>query len=603
MIAFAKPSAGASTAIAAAHLDASTALLTALLLLVGLFFVARRDLWGRLWWTRCDPRPLGMFRIVFGLVVLWTLLDLLPYARFLFSDEGLWLTKLARKRYGAAFSHLWDPAVGFEHLTDLVPSLLYGFSLLHVRSDPFFVFLIFGLAIVSAALMTLGVRTRLTTVTTWLLVDTIYRHNLVFYSGADTAMRVFLFLGMLSRWGEAYSLDSWRRYRRAITAGEEPPRGRLIPGWSTHAMMLQLAVIYCTTGLLKTGASWRDGTALYYATSLEHFFRAPEQIIVVTWLQRLWILPISSRVTLVWEMLFPLVLVGCALRVFEAERARGVWVGDKTSRVTRWLSYALLVLALACGAALAWFVGYYYVQKVAWWRFGRRTTGTLCSVIVFVVPLAASLLYGWVRRARPEIASRWIVRGALSRWLWLGWGVLFHLGIELLLNVGIFVQVMLAPYLVWLSADELARAWAWLGTRADPSLPRHRWLARLRHRAPRPRFRVRVPARPLDVRRAALLRPWDLCGRLEFELVGPDEPSGLSVDVPAWRDTSPPARCHGVAAARALCWALPAFWVLLPLTWIPLARRLVGALLLRVVAPADADFVAALEDPVSLPSA
>ena len=68
-------------------------------------------------------------------------------------------------------------------------------------------------------------------------------------------------------------------------------------------MMLQLAIIYCTTGLLKTGASWRDGTALYYATSLEHFFRAPEQIVVVTWLQRLWILPIGSRLTLLWEML------------------------------------------------------------------------------------------------------------------------------------------------------------------------------------------------------------------------------------------------------------------------------------------------------------
>ncbi len=602
MIALASPG-PAARAIVGAHLDASTALLTALLLLVGLFFALRRDLWGRLWWTRCDPRPLGMFRVVFGLVVLWTLLDLLPYARFLCSDEGLWLTKLARKRYGGAFSHLWDPVGGFEQLSSLGPSILYGFSLLHVRSDPFFVFLILGLALLSAALMTLGVRTRLTTVTTWLLVDTIYRHNLVFYSGADTALRVFLFLGMLSRWGEAYSLDSWWRYRRAIVAGEQPPARRLIPAWSTHAMMLQLAVIYCTTGLLKTGPSWRDGTALYYATSLEHFFRAPEQIIVVTWLQRLWVLPIASRVTLVWEMLFPLALVGCALRVYEAERARGVWVGDATGRVTRWLSYALLVLALACGAALAWFVGYYYVQKVAWWQFGRRTTGTLCCVIVFVVPLAAVFLYRWLRRARPELARRWIIQGALSRWMWLGWGVLFHLGIELLLNVGIFVQVMLAPYLVWLSADELARAWAWVGTRADPSLPRRRWLARLRNRAPRPRFRVVVPSRELDVRRAALLRPWDLCGRLEFELVAPDEAQGLTIEVPGWRDASPPARLHGAAAARALCWALPAFWPLLPLSWIPLLRRLVGALLLRVVAPADEVFDEPLVEPLSPPSA
>lgn len=593
MIAVARPTAVVAT-VASVDLTVATALLVALLVLVGLFFCVRRDLWARLWFARCDPRPLGLFRVGFGVVVLWTLIDLLPFARFLFSDEGLWLTKHARMRYGGALAHLWDPQHGFEHAYDLLPALWRSFSLLHFRSDPPFVFAILILAILSAALMTLGVRTRVTTVVTWVLVDTLYRHNLVFYSGADTAMRVFLFLGMLSRWGEAYSLDAWRRYRRAVVAGEPPPPRRLIPSWTTHLMMLQLVIIYCTSGLLKTGASWRDGTALYYAASLEHFIRFPEQIIVVTWLQRLWILPIGARVTLLWELLFPLAILGSALRVYEDERARGVWVGDAQARPVRIASYVILSLALVCGAGLAYLIGYYYIQKVAWWHFNRPSTGALCSLTVLGLPPLAIAVYRWLRRAQPERTRRVLLGGVLGRRLWLGCGLLFHLGIEILLNVGIFVQVMIAPYLVWLSSDDLERVWRWLGTRPDPELSwRQRLsLVGLRRRAPRPPCQIYVGDAEHDLRRAALLRPWDLCGRLVFVRERSPTPGALSL-----RGPGDPARARaGARAGIVLARLFPAFWPLAPLTWVPLLRWLVGWFVQRVVYPPIA---AAADEPMT----
>ena len=47
----------------------------------------------------------------------------------------------------------------------------------------------------------------------------------VFYTGGDTVVREFLFLGMFAQWGQAYSIDSWRRRRKAILGGAEqiPP--------------------------------------------------------------------------------------------------------------------------------------------------------------------------------------------------------------------------------------------------------------------------------------------------------------------------------------------------------------------------------------------
>ena len=94
---------------------------------------------------RVDPRPAGLFRIAFGIVVLWTLLDLIPLVRFLFTDEGLWLPDMARKHYGGELRRVWDPEHGWEHWWSVFPALWGKFSLFHLRADPPFVWAVFGL--------------------------------------------------------------------------------------------------------------------------------------------------------------------------------------------------------------------------------------------------------------------------------------------------------------------------------------------------------------------------------------------------------------------------------------------------------------------------
>src|SRR5688572_18292398 len=87
-----------------AYLPLATNLLLAAVAMLAIFFIVRPELWRRMWFDRIDPRPAAIMRIAFGLVVLWTFVDLIRDARFLFTDEGMWLTKMARKNYGGKLS-------------------------------------------------------------------------------------------------------------------------------------------------------------------------------------------------------------------------------------------------------------------------------------------------------------------------------------------------------------------------------------------------------------------------------------------------------------------------------------------------------------------
>ncbi|MDC0671265.1 hypothetical protein [Nannocystis radixulma] len=570
------------------HLSVATGVLWLGLACALAFFLVRPELWRRLWLERVDPRPAGLFRIVYGIVVLWTLLDLIPLLRFLFTDEGLWLPAMARKNYGGELRRLWDPEYGFEHWWSVIPALWNKFSLFHLRADPTFVWAVFGLTCASVTAMILGIKTRLSTLLSWFFVNTFYSYSPVFYSGGDTVLRVFLFLGLLTRWGEAYSLDAWWRRKRELLSGSVVvPALRKIPAWPLRLMMLQLAIIYCATGALKSGFTWFDGTALFYALSLDHFYRHPAQIQVATFLHTIGFLPLSTWITKAWETLFPLALVGVALRRFEREVSAGTW--PKVQVWRRLLSYALVAAVIGALAYVGGLTAYYYYRPTEGpVPLTREQAQALVVAGALAFPALLVGAYLWLRARRPG-AHAWVLRWLCGKRLWLSIGLVMHLVIDVVMNVGTFVQVMLAIYIPWLSAAELDAIWRTLMSRplgeGEGERPKRKagWrdalvrpLDRLRYRGPREPYVIHHAADEASVRRVALLRMWDLGSRLTFE-TDPSVPAGaLAVTVPGDK-----TRLAGAEAGRALVAILPGFWWLYPWCLAPGIHTLAGRTVLR----------------------
>ncbi len=567
-----------------AHLGDATVTLWVLLAAVLVLIVVRFDLWRKLWLGTTDPRPVALFRILLGGVALWSLLDLLPYATLLFSDEGLFPPHVARMRFVRDLDYHWHPEHGFEHWYDSYKVLAGRASLLHLHSPPLLTYSIFAATIVATLLMIVGLWTRISTLVCWFGVHTLFLYAPLWHAGGDTVLRIFLLLGVCSRWGEAYSIDRLRRVRRALRDPKSSgfPGLRAIPGWPVHMMLIQLTVIYATTGWVKTGVAWREGTALYYATSLAHFYRFPEQVTLVSYLQGLYILPVMTWIVHLWEAWFVLALVGVMLRAYERERMGGMWLAPPRWR--QLVGYTLtLVILWACSYLAGLSVMYYFPERLP--TMSAEQAGTLIQGLVFTLPIAAALGYRYLRRF--AWVRHIVCNILLGRRLWLGLGVAFHLGIEVLINVGLFVQVMLAPYVVWLRPDELRAGFAYLVSRplrpGEGPRPQRTggWVVlrpydRLRYRN-LPAVTVLHLADGQSLRNVAHLRCWDVAECVDYEV---DEQAGTGLTV---RDGD--RIYNNASAALVLCQVFPLWMWLMWLAKVPGLRGVAETVAARVCRP------------------
>jgi hypothetical protein len=137
----------------------------------------------------------------------------------------------------------------------------YQFSL-HTMSGLWQVQALLFLAASAAALALLfGYHTRLATAVSWLLLVSVQNRNPLIGQGGDDLLRMLLFWGLFLPWGRVFSRDARQ---------QPPPKTTAYFSAATVAYVVQLALLYWCTALLKTGHEWtRDGTALYYAFSLD----------------------------------------------------------------------------------------------------------------------------------------------------------------------------------------------------------------------------------------------------------------------------------------------------------------------------------------------
>ncbi len=256
------------------------------------------------------PVPItGMvrMRILVGLMLLVQALTLLPGLDHFFGPDAFVST---HSLYGPGAPHL--------RLIDWL-----GGSGTAVRT-------VLGIHVGAALAFTVGFFTRTSGIIAYLTLISIHHQNLTILNSGDTALRFALFFLIWSPSGGAWSVDS--KFKTAIP--EHPP-------WALRMIQLQTAAIYLFTALSKlNGLSWRDGTAVYYATRLWDFerfgfdpvFNSLTAMKFITWSSVALELALG---TLIWipALRIPLILIGTAFHL-----------GIEYSMNIPWFEWIMIVL-------------------------------------------------------------------------------------------------------------------------------------------------------------------------------------------------------------------------------------------------------------------
>ncbi len=466
-------------------------------------FIVQSDRWRRFWLVAGDPRPMALFRIVFAFLVICNVNDVWEYFRFLFTDEGIFMTDVGRQVFASHQFAGFGDGFGDEPYGFFSAAAIYQFFLGPKYSLLFFwdspqafaihqwVFYLF------TALFMIGWRTRTTGVISLLLFNSIVLRNHLFWEGTELVYRVFFFYLIVSRCGHAYSVDNWLRCRKLRKQGllsepggpgdgaglapcEAHPKGlqaiyRRVPIWSRRLMMLNLAALYCYTGVVKNGSVWARGDALYYALNMDHFYRFyPQELssIVGTTLFRL-----ATWVTHWWEACFPLLVVGVVTRWAFREQLKPL--SGRTLRIVQfcWLLFAMGCMAVAVVALPVHlpripryplpemqflFAGLWIVLCILLGLMWRLLRGPL--TIKLGGKTKTLRFPGWLDR-------EWFCTWVLGRRTWLTLGILFHGNLHLLMNIGMFPPIMIATYCCYLHGDEPGKILRWFGRRMPRWVP------------------------------------------------------------------------------------------------------------------------------------
>jgi hypothetical protein len=200
--------------------------------------------WSRFFFGPISARPLGVFRIAFGVL-------LLQYLALMSGEFDHWYT-------GAGLLQ------GTEASEAAAP---LRFSPLQQVQDPLVARAFFSFTVLVAVAFTLGWRTRISSILLYACMLSLYHRNVVANGGPDAVPMIISFYMMLCPCGAAYSLDALRTAKKRGTAAEP-----LIVPWALRLLQMQICLLYFQSSVIKChGSLWLKGTVVHYILFLREF--------------------------------------------------------------------------------------------------------------------------------------------------------------------------------------------------------------------------------------------------------------------------------------------------------------------------------------------
>jgi hypothetical protein len=235
-----------------------------------------------------DLRSLALARMGLGLALLADLIERAPLLRWHYSDAGVAPRAALTKGWG-------DP--------DQWPPLYF------LAGGTWWPALLFALSAALALALMAGYRTRLATAGSWLLLVSLQARNPAVLAGGDRLLALALFWGMFLPLGARWSVDRLQARRRGALEGKDSPPDFLL-SVATAGFFFQIFAIYFFGTLHKSGNTWADGTAIYYALAKESetrpfgrfLFQYPALLEVMT--PMIWWLEMLSGILLAAPFLF-----------------------------------------------------------------------------------------------------------------------------------------------------------------------------------------------------------------------------------------------------------------------------------------------------------
>jgi len=203
-----------------------------------------------------DLRSIAFFRILYGILILYDLADRARNLTAHYTDAGV----MPRE---AVLEHDW---------------LDYVFSIHMMNGEPYFQGILFLINALFALFLIVGFKSRIALFVCWIFLHSLHVRNSMITTGGDIVLRMMMFWAIFLPIGKMWSVDSFLNKRSQsnplFSSDDEAETNQTNYQYfslATVAFLVQMLSIYFFSVFCKTGDTWLNGEAVYYALMLDQY--------------------------------------------------------------------------------------------------------------------------------------------------------------------------------------------------------------------------------------------------------------------------------------------------------------------------------------------